>query len=342
MPLESVSIDRLSIRKRLTAADLRALGDAPRGVTVQFDSTLPHETFETLDREFFAHRPDAEFRVYAHHGKEVDLSFLGRMPSLVRFSADCLWTARGVEWVTRLPRLRDLAIDILDLKDFAFLADLPVELEHLSLGETNSKRPSIASISRFPNLRTLMLDKQHKGLDAVGELHELRELRLWHYSKPDLSFLGRLPKLRRLQVNLGGGPDFSAIGGATGLRELELCWIRGLEDISFVRHLVNLELLIIDRMAGVRQVPDLSTLARLKELRLLSLRRLESVKAVATGPALELLRYFPGESGRLAEDLEAVLDAPSLRNVRTWIGNRARREAFATVARERGIEARVG
>lgn len=339
MPLEQTSEDRINIIGEVTAADLKRLLLAPAGATIQFDQPIQSGSFDLLEREFFAHRPDATFRVYGHYGRAADLSFLRRMPSVARFWANCLATARGVEHLAQLPDLRELWIGIDDLTDFDFLERLPPGIEILGLEGTQSRRPSIAAVSRFQSLRHLTLDGHHKGLDSVGELAQLEALTLWHYSSPDLAFLKRLASLRKLELNLGGGLDYSAIGQAPALEELHLTWIRRLADLSFLSHMSTLQFLMLDRMAQVRRLPDLSALTRLRRLTITQVKNLESAAPISTAPALEELRYY--ERSRPVADFERVLEAPSLRRVSARLGRGKRRQAFAEVAARRGIEANL-
>ena len=293
VPLELSEPKRILIRDEVTAPDVAQLQAAPEGVTIQFDAPLKPASFDLLEAELFARRSDATLRIYSHDWDQADLSFLARMPSVARFSADCLDTAANVEYVAELPQLRELRIGIYDLTDFDFLDRIPAEIEVLSLGQTRSKRPSIAALQRFRQLRHLTLDGHSKGLDRVGELGRLEELTLWHYSNPRLEFLKHLNRLRRLEVNLGGGLDYSAIGLAPSLEELHLIWIRRLEDLSFVGQMSSLRFLMLDRLAQVRRLPDMSGLSNLTKLTITKLKSLESLAPIATAPSLEELRCFP-------------------------------------------------
>ena len=124
--------------------------------------------------------PEMMLRVYSSPAIR-DLEFLRFFPSLQNFGADTL----------------------LNLGSFEGLRHLPETLRGLGLGATK-RQLDLAVIERFPNLRWLYLEKQHKGIDVVSQLTSLEELTFRSITLPDLSLLLPLESLLALDVKLSG------------------------------------------------------------------------------------------------------------------------------------------
>ena len=338
MPYSDIDDDGrlILLRERVTGREAKRLAALPRLVSVQFDAPLAPDSFDHLERHLFSVRPEVALRAYAHYSRVCDLSFVERVPSVTRFLADCLIRATGVEHVTRLRRLRELAIGIYSLTDFDFLEGVPGDLEVLRLGETESKRPSVAGLVRFTRLRSLLVRGHTKGLAAVGELMSLTQLRLAQLRSPDLGFLGRLVGLRDLEISLGSIRDLSAVGDLPALEKLELDWIRNVEDLGFLGRLTTLRRLRLARLARVRRLPDFRPLVNLTDLEVTKMSALEDVAPIGRAPALR--RLLLGSMKQFQpEDVVPVLAAPCLEEALVGFGSARRNNAFADLAEARGI-----
>src|SRR5690554_2617743 len=85
------------ISKGVTKYDLEKLAANPKTQSIQFANPLIDKEIELLEFVVFSKRPDISLRVYGHYGKTCDLTFIQKIPSLRRISADCLMDAKGIE-----------------------------------------------------------------------------------------------------------------------------------------------------------------------------------------------------------------------------------------------------
>jgi len=116
-------------------------------------------TLNINDGEIDEHSPvKAHWIRYAEDGQRSDLSFIQRIPSLRRFSADCLMDAKGIDVVTQLENLEHLGVGIFNLDNFDFLDKLNPNLKEIYLHQTRSKKPKINSLERFEQLEYLYLE----------------------------------------------------------------------------------------------------------------------------------------------------------------------------------------
>ncbi|MEQ1932741.1 MAG: hypothetical protein ABL962_02515, partial [Fimbriimonadaceae bacterium] len=237
---------------RLSGAGIRALLEMPRLKTIQSEVPLSDELARRLNDEFFSIRPQVRLRLYTngHH-----LRFLKHMPNVRRFSADCMSSVEHMQGVRDLSNLEALRVDIYDLTDFDFLGDLPDTLRSLALEETHSKRPSLTKVERFQDLKFLSLRGQQKQIEVVGRLPQLRHLSLASISSPGLDFLVGANSLMSLSIVLGGIQDISALKCLPNLEHLCLNWIRGLADISPVSELTRLRCLRLELLKRIASVP---------------------------------------------------------------------------------------
>lgn len=266
------------------------------------------EQWKQLNDEFFSVRPDVKLRV---HGKGFDLGFLRCMPNVRRFSADRIASVQNLEAVASLPNLEDLGIDAWDLRDFNFLNLVPSCLRCLSLGETRSKTPSLAPISRFKSLRVLYLEGQKRDIEVISALSCLEDLTLSSISTPTIDFLIGLDTLWSLDIKLGGIKDFSALRKMSSIKYLELWQVRGLSDLSFISDMVGLQHLFLQSLAKVTQLPELRSLRRLRRVRLEAMRGLTNIGSLESAPALEQV-LIPMSWGLNPSDFTGLLQSPTL------------------------------
>lgn len=340
MPYEMVDQTRVNFTGLLTDREVEGLlANSEIGV-LQFDRPVDPGNWPKLQAGLFSKRPDVALRVYGHYRDACDLAFVSELPSLQRFRADCLTNATGVGAIAELTNLRELSVGIYELTSFDFLHDVSDRLETLRLDETRSKRPQLDALSRFTQLRELVVSGHTKQLHRSADLPLLEKLRLTRLKSPDLGFLESAPKLWWLEFTLGGSRDLSAIASIDNLKHLEVCWVRGLGDLSFISRCANLQRLIIDRLKQVRHLPDFTSLKRLRALSLCTLRGLESVDPIQRAPALEWFG-FGDASNFQPEDFRRALQAPSLKQATVGFGSDKRNRLFEQIAAEYGIETEV-
>jgi hypothetical protein len=223
---------RCEISRGISITNLEKIVEDKRIRTLQFVRPLNDADIERLEGIVFSTRPDIALRVYGHYSLTCDLSFLERIQSVRRLYVDCLPKAVGVEAITKLKNLQEISIEIFNLENFDFLYHLPANITTLGLGLTFSKKPSIAAIERFKDLKYLYLDSQKKGIEAVRELSKLEKIVLRSISTDDLNYLEGLQNLGSVDIKLGGIKSFDSLSKLTNLKYLELWQIRGLSDLS--------------------------------------------------------------------------------------------------------------
>jgi Peptidase family S58 len=96
----------------LTPKEVHELASNPSLRVLQTASPVSFPTWELLNQNLFALRPDIELRVYGFYSSTCDLSFVKGMSNVRRFSADCLMTAIGIEHLATLENLEELSIGI--------------------------------------------------------------------------------------------------------------------------------------------------------------------------------------------------------------------------------------
>lgn len=304
---------------------------------LQCISPVKTETWDLLNKVFFAQRPEVELRVYGFYGSVCDLSFLSRLQNVRHFSADCLMQAVGIEHLATLEKLDSLAIGIYNLEDFDFLAIIPKGITKLSLEATRSKKPRLGLLNRFGALARLYLEGQQKGIEVLSELQTLEDLTLKSITTPNLDFLAGLPRLGSLAIKLGGTTNLSAIEGKNCIKYLELWQIRSLSDINVVSSLYGLQFLFLQSLKNVRKIPNLTGLAHLRRVWLDSMKGLEEVTALQGAPALEEFVHTSAQNMQPAQ-YEVLLGNPQLKRIFVGFGSDSKNQSFETLMSKAGKE----
>ncbi len=325
---------RCGIGPGVTNAELETIALNKQIRTVQFSVPLEKSDIDNLERIVFARRPDIELRVFGHYSATCDLSFLQRTPSVRKLSADCLMKAVGIDAVTRLENLEELSIGIYGLDSFEFLDEIPSTLTKLGLHLTSSKKPSIAAVERFRDLRHLYVEGQSKGIESVRNLLNLEKIVLRSISTRDVSYLSELPKLWSVDVKLGGIKDFSALS-TLKLKYLELWLVRGLSDLSFISSCESLQFLFLQSLKQVEALPSLKNLIQLRRIYLEDLKGLEDLDSLEFAPGLTEFVYAAAIKKK-PEDLIPVLKNPSVKSVGCWFGSDRKNKAFEELAKSFG------
>jgi len=93
MPLHEKRVDRTRVEfvRNLTYREVEQLIRV-----LQCSSPVEAETWDLLNRNLFAHRPEIELRVYGFYSLVCDLSFVSLIKNVRHFSADSLVQATGV------------------------------------------------------------------------------------------------------------------------------------------------------------------------------------------------------------------------------------------------------
>jgi hypothetical protein len=207
----------------------------------------------------------------------------------------------------------------------------------LSLCATKSKKPSLAPVARFDQLRKLSLEGQQKDLDVISKLTSLEDLTLRSISVADFAFLRDLNRLWSLDIKLGGSKNLAALEGMAGIKYLELWQVRGLNDISVVSTLTGLQHLFLQSLPNVTCIPDLSRLRALRRVFLENMKGLKDVRSLASAPALEDFIHCSAQGMEPDQYLD-LLKMPTLRRLLVGFGSERKNEVLRNLAKQVGIE----
>jgi len=326
---QKLSPDRAEFKESLCAEEVDSLARDPQLRVLQTSSAVRAATWDLLNERLFSPRPDVELRVYGSYFSACDLSFLSEMTNVRRFSADCLRQASGIEHVAALINLESLSIGIFDLESFEFLERLPnTTLRELSLSATKSKKPSLAPLARFDQLRRLYLEGQQKDLEVISQLTMLEDLTLRSISVDGLEFLRDLSRLWSLDIKLGGSHNLAALEGMAGIKYLELWQVRGLNDISVVSTLTGLQFLFLQSLPNISTIPDLSRLRALRRVYLENMTGLKDIRSFAAAPAIEEFIHVSARGMEPDQYLE-LLKKPTLRRILVGFGSRRKNKVLS-------------
>jgi len=325
--------DRVEFLDRLTPKEVHELASNPNLRVLQTARPVSSPTWELLNQNLFALRPDIELRVYGFYSSTCDLAFVKGMSNVRRFSADCLMRAVGIEHLAELENLEELSIGIFALDNFDFISTLPAGIKSLFLGATKSRKPRLDGLGRFRSLRKLYVEGQQNGIEVIADLQELEDVTLRSISTPGIEYVARLPRLWSLDIKLGGIQNLSAIAGKESIKYLELWQIRGLSDISVISSLSGLQYLFLQALRQVTSIPNLSRLTKLRRLLLDNMKGLKDVNAIDKAPALEEFIHIAAQ-GFMPRQYEELLNNPTLRQVHIGFCSKRKNEQFqALVAR---------
>jgi hypothetical protein len=337
MSEQKVLRHRVQLRPNLTIADVQELAAAPGLRILQTASPVDGETWELINEELLARRPEVEIRVYGFYSLICDLSFLSHLKNLRRFSADCLHKASGIEHLAGLEKLETLSVGIYALENFDFLRMIPAGLRELALAKTKSKKPRLDEVGRFRSLQRLYLEGQQRGIEVLSSLATLERLTLRSISTNDLGYLERLDRIWSLEVKLGGINDFSTLEGKECLKYLELWQIRGLRDLSFISSLSGLQYVFLQALRNVIAIPDLSRLVKLRRLSLENMRALVDVSALWSSPSLTEFIHVSANNMQ-PEQYEDLDKISTLERVLVGFGSKKRNQEFEAMMRRAGKE----
>jgi hypothetical protein len=326
---------RVEFLDRLTQKEVHDLATNPNLRILQTARPVSSETWELLNQNLFALRPDVELRVYGFYSSTCDLSFVTGMSNVHRFSADCLMRAVGIEHLAALQNLEELSVGIFNLDNFDFLTTLPTSMKSLFLGATKSKKPRLDGLRQFRSLRTLYIEGHQSGIDVIADLQELEDVTLRSIGTPGVEYAARLPRLSSLDIKLGGIQDLSAIAGKESIKYLELWQIRGLSDISIISSLSGLQYLFLQSLRNVTSIPDLSRLTKLRKIYLENMKGLKDVSGIGKAPALEDFLHIAAQ-GFLPKPYWDLLNKPSLRQAHIGFCSKRKNEEFEGLVRQSG------
>lgn len=326
---------RFQISTQVSERDLETLAANSVTKTIQFADPLSDKQVELLEKIVFSKRPDILLRIYGHYGKVCDLSFIERIPSLRKVSADCLIDAKEIEVVTKLKNLEHLAVGIFDLDNFDFLDGINPNITQLSLSQTRSKKPKIKSISRFTKLELLYLEGQQNGIESVKELKNLQRIVLRSISTKNIEFVEGLSYLWSVDVNLGGIKNFDALSTLPQIKYLELRQVGDLRDLSFVSRLATLQNLYIQSLKQVEELPDFTECISLRRIYLENMKSLKDLSSLRLAPNLREFTYVLAHNQE-PKQMQALLENPNVEDVFCRFGSDRKNRQFDDLALKHG------
>ena len=261
---------------------------ARRPLRLQFDVPLPDAVLAAA-ADVLRRHPDVELRAY---GRQVD---------------------PGLGWLSGFEHVEHLSIELWNETDFDVLAGF-TSLRSLALGETKSKRPSLAFLSELEHLDDLWLEAHDKDFEAVGELPSLRRLALRVPRTKSLDPLRGHASIEVFEMDFGGIRDLSPLADLPALRALQLYQVRKLDtdDLESLGECGSLEVV---SLGALRNVESLRALARrpAETLRLLLLERLTGLTTLADLKSCTQLEELGLYESRPADRrLDVLLECPRL------------------------------
>ena len=234
---------------------------------------------------------------------------------------------RDLDFLRHFTGLRQLHVrGLRGLRDVGGLEYVAPDLETLSIGELRRFRLSLGFLRSCRRLRRLEIEGHTRDIEAIGELNELRELKLRSITLPDLALLKPLSKLESLDLKLGGIRDLRHLPEIGRLRYFEAWRIRGLEDLSPLAGVTTLQKLFLQTLNRVTDLPEMGRLELLRSVSLEALKGVRDLAPLARAPALEQLWLFQMDQLQ-PKDLAVLLGHPTLRELNVWLGSeRKRRE----------------
>lgn len=326
-------IGQYQISKGVTKSDLEKLASNSKTQSIQFAKPLSDKEIDLLENVVFSKRPDISLRVYGHYGETCDLTFIQRIPSLRRISADCLMDAKGIEVVTQLKNIEHLGVGIFNLDNFDFLDEINPNLTELYLHQTRSKKPKINSIQRFENLEYLYLEGQQKGIEAVSYLKKLKKIVLRSISTNNIDYLKNLEHLWSVDIKLGGIKDLSGLTNLKSIKYLELWQVRDLADLSFISKLETLQNIFIQSLKQLTRLPDFSNNKKLRRIYLENLKGLNDLSTLKNAPSLKEFIYVLAENQE-PENIIPALENPSIEKVFCKFGSDKKNNRFDELAKQ--------
>ena len=326
---------RVEISPNDSLNKILALSSNPRLQVLQFNQSLPHSFFRTLNQEFFSLRPDVQLRAYGFHGAICDLSFLQELSNLKRFKADCLTDVAGLENIAALDGLILLGLGVFKLDNFDFLKGVSLSLEELTLAPTKSRKLSLINLGRFQRLRRLFLGGHSKDIEALAGHPQLERLYLSSLNPDTLAILRTLPNLRDLELALGRMKDLSTLQGLEGLQKLTIWWVSLLSNVDALASLKGLQHLSLESQSHIASLPSFEQLTQLTSVRLIELKKLTDISALAHAPALKELEHT--SSGLKPVDYIPILENGTLERIWVYFRSKAANVEFDKLCLDRGI-----
>jgi hypothetical protein len=327
------------LKKGITEEEIIEIANDTELDTLVIEKILKKQEYENLEKYIFSTKKGVLLSIFRMFYEEEVLSmkFLLYLPSVKELKITGMASFSDFEDTSLMTGIEDFAIGRCDLEFFEILKIMPPNLKKLSLGELNSKKLNIDFISRFEKLEKLSVQGHSKGIEAVGKLENLQDLTLRSISHPSLDFIKNLHQLWSLDIKLGGIKDFSILPQMPNIKYLELWYIKGLNEISFISEMTQLQSLHLESLANITALPSFDKLPKFRRIRLMNMTNLLNFETLKTAPILNDF-FFTIINKQQPEDLLPVLQNPTLKNVYVYFPSDKKNNLFKELANKEGIE----
>lgn len=334
---QTATKDRFEFNDSINLDDVCAAAANENIKTLQTSDATNPNTYDLLNEHFFSKRPDVTLRLYGFYGDVCDLAIAERMTNVLHFSADCIKRSKNHDAIARIPNLKSLTLGLYDIETFEMLNCLNEDLESLSLMAASSKRPEISALARFSNLKSLCLEDQQKGIEAISVLKKLKNLTLRSISTNNLDYLVGLEGLSSVEIKLGGIKDFDALADLKSLKYLELWLIRNFKSAEFIGDLYKLQNLFMQSLPNIRSLPSLKDQRDLRRLRLESMKGLNDIGGVCQSTGIEEILIVDAKNQEVS-DFAPLLEMKSLKRISIGFGSSKKNRQFVELAESIGIQ----
>jgi protein phosphatase 1 regulatory subunit 7 len=272
---------------------IASLLEEDKEVIIQFSSEVyDSHILSKLNKLAGQHDENLTIRFYGHYSSIFDCGIVEQIPEVQSLSIDCLRQAYNLESITNLRNLRKLGIGVFELKETDILnAKNLHNLNRLYIFDTKTKALNLEYLSNYKTLEYLIVAGHTKNIEAIGSLKRLEHLNLNGISKVPLSFVNELPLLHTLNIILGGRADISEIEG-NNIENLNLTWIRGLNDLENISRFHKLKTLLVQDHIRLPKIHFDKGLAKLTDIKVLNCKTLASLTGLENLPELQQLRVY--------------------------------------------------
>jgi hypothetical protein len=219
--------------------------------------------------------------------------------------------------------IKALRLNLPTITDLKPLLHLKESLEKLQIGEFDNRKVSLKPIREFKRLMEFSTVRNNKDIEAIGSLHELKELSLTGYSIEKLPFLKQLSGLRRLYIGFGTSKSLENITSLQNLEELDILWVKQLANLDAISKLSNLRKLKIEDEKQIKALPTLTGLKNLKNIRLMNLGGLEDLSGLESSFAEEFILTGPNKDATI---LQPVINSPGIKRAYTYLYTKREQE----------------
>lgn len=248
---------------------------------IQFGSMPNAGTLDRLDEFCRRFGPDLQVRFYGFAWREMDTSFLNRLPHVANLSIDTIRSISDFAPVTGLERLTRLRFGVHEQPDGKFLEHLDLSrFTHLTLAANKSRNYDLSPLASAVSLKRLFVQGHCRGIAHICALAKLSEVTLSGFPKrQDLAFLNDLRPLRSLFLILGSRTSIAEFAHAS-LLQLRLVLVRTLEDLGPLQRFNSLEELEIEDQIRLRSL-DITGLS-LRRLKISNCKTLNQIIGLET------------------------------------------------------------